>query len=128
MYSNFIDTCIHTGIWVYFCTFPVLILNTITPPPSLDLLSLLGGVVWLTGLTIETVADEQKRVFRSTKANHGRFIDTGLWAISRHPNCKLYLYMYTYTSLSLYMFILLTYSDAYMYVCVYLMDVYIHLM
>ena len=101
---------IYTGIWVYFCTFPVLILNTITPPPNLDLLSLLGGVIWLTGLTIETVADEQKRVFRSTKANHGRFIDTGLWAISRHPNCKIYIYC-VYQLFC--MFILLTYSYVY---------------
>ena len=91
MLNIYVFLYMYIGIWVYFCTFPVLILNTITPPPSLDLISLLGGVIWLAGLTIEAVADEQKRVFRSTKANHGRFIDTGLWAISRHPNCKQYL-------------------------------------
>ena len=37
-------------------------------------------------MTIEIVSDRQKSAFRNDPANAGRFINTGLWAWSRHPN------------------------------------------
>jgi len=46
----------------------------------------IGLVLWLFGFTVEVVADRQKSAFRAEPANAGRFIDTGLWAWSRHPN------------------------------------------
>jgi len=46
----------------------------------------LGVATWVTGFLIETVADEQKRRFRKDPANRGRFIQSGLWSWSRHPN------------------------------------------
>ena len=45
-----------------------------------------GVPVWLLGFAIEATADAQKRRFRSDPANRGRFITTGLWSVSRHPN------------------------------------------
>jgi steroid 5-alpha reductase family enzyme len=47
---------------------------------------LLGWALWVVGFTIEALADHQKTVFRSDPSNAGRFITTGLWARSRHPN------------------------------------------
>jgi steroid 5-alpha reductase family enzyme len=38
------------------------------------------------GFALEAVADQQKRRFRERPENAGRFIATGLWAWSRHPN------------------------------------------
>jgi steroid 5-alpha reductase family enzyme len=49
-------------------------------------LTALGAAVWLIGFGIEATADAQKRAFRAEPANRGRFIHTGLWAWSRHPN------------------------------------------
>lgn len=46
----------------------------------------LGASVWLVGLVLETVADQQKFVFKQTAAGRGRWTDTGLWRHSRHPN------------------------------------------
>ena len=43
-------------------------------------------VVWLFGFGIEVVADNQKNRFRENPANQGKFIRTGLWGRSRHPN------------------------------------------
>ena len=45
-----------------------------------------GAVVWLVGLLIEAAADAQKSAFKASDANRGRFITTGLWRYSRHPN------------------------------------------
>jgi steroid 5-alpha reductase family enzyme len=45
-----------------------------------------GAAVWLAGLLIEAVADAQKSAFKADEANRGRFIASGLWRYSRHPN------------------------------------------
>jgi steroid 5-alpha reductase family enzyme len=46
----------------------------------------LGTLAWAAGFVIEVVSDGQKRRFRDDPANRGRFIQSGLWAWSRHPN------------------------------------------
>jgi steroid 5-alpha reductase family enzyme len=62
----------------------VLAAITTQSPSELGLLDGLGITVWVIGSAIEVVADRQKSRFR---AEHpGRYIDTGLWSWSRHPN------------------------------------------
>jgi steroid 5-alpha reductase family enzyme len=53
---------------------------------GLDTFAVAGTGLWLLGFAIEAVADAQKRRFRRDPANAGRFITSGLWAWSRHPN------------------------------------------
>ena len=55
-------------------------------PPGAWLPDAVGGLTWAIGFGIEVVADRQKSVFREEPANAGRFISSGLWAWSRHPN------------------------------------------
>ena len=45
-----------------------------------------GVALWSTGLLIEAVADAQKSSFKARDENRGRFITSGLWQYSRHPN------------------------------------------
>ena len=52
----------------------------------LDYWALIGGLVWLVGFGIEVVSDAQKTRFRQDPANRDQFIQSGLWAWSRHPN------------------------------------------
>ena len=54
--------------------------------PGLGAWAVAGAAVWLGGLLIEAVADAQKSAFRSKDENRGRFIASGLWRYSRHPN------------------------------------------
>jgi steroid 5-alpha reductase family enzyme len=51
-----------------------------------DVFAAAGLAVWVAGFGIEAVADFQKSRFRASPANKGRFISSGLWSWSRHPN------------------------------------------
>lgn len=45
-----------------------------------------GTIIWLLGLGIEGIADIQKYIFKSNPTNKNRWIETGIWKYSRHPN------------------------------------------
>jgi steroid 5-alpha reductase family enzyme len=45
-----------------------------------------GASIWLTGLVIETVADGQKFRYKRDAGRAARWMSTGLWRRSRHPN------------------------------------------
>ena len=49
-------------------------------------LDVLAVVVTVTAIGIESTADRQLRRFLSSPRTPGQILDTGLWALSRHPN------------------------------------------
>jgi steroid 5-alpha reductase family enzyme len=55
-------------------------------PGPLDAGDVLGVGLMMLAIAGEGLADRQLRHFKSDPANHGRVCDTGLWAVSRHPN------------------------------------------
>jgi steroid 5-alpha reductase family enzyme len=82
----FLMTWTVQGLWVFFTLAAALAAMTGGRSVPLGALAAVGGVLWLAGFAIEVVADAQKRAFRRDPAHAGRFIATGLWAWSRHPN------------------------------------------
>ena len=74
------------GLWVLLTAAAALAIITTSVRRDLGWLGYSGIVVWLVGFTIEVVADRQKSLFKRDPGNEGRFIATGLWAWSRHPN------------------------------------------
>jgi len=74
------------GAWVVMtsCAGLLAVLSAEPVPPGA--LTLLGASLWLLGFVIEVTADRQKARFRMDPDNQGRFIHSGLWARSRHPN------------------------------------------
>ena len=74
------------AITVAVVMLPVSYLLDQDDPPGLGAWSIAGGAVWLAGLLIEAVADAQKAAFRAKEENRGRFVASGLWRYSRHPN------------------------------------------
>jgi len=74
------------GLWVLLTAAAALAIITSGERRDLGWVAFVGIAVWLAGFTIEVVADRQKAAFKEDSANDGRFITTGLWAWSRHPN------------------------------------------
>ena len=74
---------IFQGTWVFICSFPVLIV-LLNKPLENDLFLYVGIFFWVFGFLFEVIADRQKVIFNKT--SKGKFISTGLWSFSRHPN------------------------------------------
>ncbi|KIC56611.1 DUF1295 domain-containing protein [Microbacterium hominis] len=82
----FLRVWIIQGLWVAVTSSAAWVGITATGGAGVDAWIVVGAAVWLMGLIIEVLADAQKAAFRRDPANTGRFIDTGVWAWSRHPN------------------------------------------
>ena len=74
------------AITVAVVMLPVSYLLDRSSAPGVGAWGAAGAAAWLAGLLIEAVADAQKSAFRARDENRGRFIATGLWRYSRHPN------------------------------------------
>jgi len=85
-FAWFLMTWTVQGLWVLLTSGAALAAIASPEDPQIDGFILLGVALWALGFGIEVAADEQKRRFRSRSENSDRFIDTGLWARSRHPN------------------------------------------
>ena len=74
-------------VWVYVVSLTVLFINSpVSPQVDIAASDIVGAVVFVFGLTYEAIADQHKYMFRNNPKNRGKFIRSGLWALSRHPN------------------------------------------
>ena len=66
----------------------IIALPLVQAPPmlTLNLQTLAGSLLFGCGLVYESVADYQLLRFKQNPDNRGRILQTGLWALSRHPN------------------------------------------
>ena len=74
------------ALWVSLTACAAIIAILSPEEDSLPVLAMVGMALWLSGFTIESISDYQKRVFRKENNPSEAFIHTGLWARSRHPN------------------------------------------
>jgi steroid 5-alpha reductase family enzyme len=85
-FMRFLSTWTLQGLWITFTLAAALAAITTTTRKDLGLLALIGFLIWAFGFAVEAIADAQKNRFRANPNNKGRFIHSGLWAWSRHPN------------------------------------------
>jgi len=85
-FIRFLNVWTIQGLWVTFTAAAALVAITTTNRKELDGFAVVGFLIWLLGFAIEVVADSQKSRFKADPANKGKFIRSGLWARSRHPN------------------------------------------
>jgi len=76
------------AVWVFLTLFPTLFLFEWGKLDGKDPFvgQYVGWAIWLLGWLCEVVADHQKLMFKEKPENAGKFINSGLWSISRHPN------------------------------------------
>ena len=73
-----------SGMWVSVCA--LCALTGISNGIELTGVTYIGILLFLIGFALEIIADTQKTNFRKIKDNKDKFITTGLWKYSRHPN------------------------------------------
>lgn len=75
------------GLWVFLTMIVVIVINSqADSAPELGIWDAIGLLMWLLGFSIEVIADNQKSAFNANSENQGKWIDSGLWSYSRHPN------------------------------------------
>ena len=74
------------GLWVLLTAAAALAVITGGNSVPLGPVGMIGVAIWVAGFLIEVVSDSQKSAFKADPSNAGKFINTGLWAWSRHPN------------------------------------------
>lgn len=85
-FIRFLNVWTIQGLWVTFTMAAALVAITTTTRKELDVFAIVGFLIWIFGFAIEVMADSQKSRFSANPENKGKFIQTGLWSRSRHPN------------------------------------------
>lgn len=85
-FIRFLNVWTIQGLWITFTAAAALVAITSSTRKELDLFADIGLLVWVFGFALEVIADAQKSRFNADPSNKGRFIQTGLWSRSRHPN------------------------------------------
>ena len=83
-FSWFFMAFTFSGMWVSICA--LCALTGISNGIELTGVTYIGILLFLIGFALEIIADTQKTNFRKIKDNKDKFITTGLWKYSRHPN------------------------------------------
>ena len=85
-FSRFLMTWTLSGTWVSICLLCVLTAICSSSGVVGGKPFYLGLIFYLFGFVIEILADYQKTLFRKNPINKNKFITSGLWSFSRHPN------------------------------------------
>lgn len=103
-FKKFLQFWVLQGISVWVILMPTLLLLS-SERTVFDLLGVIGLLVWGTGLYVEATADIQKYHFSQSPANKNKWIDSGIWRFSRHPNyfgeILVWIGMYLFAAMSL---------------------------
>lgn len=84
-WRSFFKVFLLQGVILWIVATPLLITQAGDDTP-LNLLDLVGALVWLTGFVFEAGGDWQLSRFKANPANKGKLLTSGLWSLTRHPN------------------------------------------
>ena len=84
--SQFFMTWTLQGLWVSLCSMCALTAISSNTGIVTNAFFYIGLALFILGFIIEVMADMEKSAFKAIQENKDKFITTGLWARSRHPN------------------------------------------
>jgi len=84
--TRFFMTWTLQGMWISICSACAITAISTSEGILMNTLFFVGAITFILGFLIEVIADNQKTKFRSNPNNKDKFISTGLWSYSRHPN------------------------------------------
>ena len=84
--SQFFMTWTLQGLWVSLCSMCALTAISSNIGIVTNAFFYIGLALFILGFAIEVMADMEKSAFKANQENKDKFITTGLWARSRHPN------------------------------------------
>jgi len=85
-FIRFLNVWTIQALWITFTAATALVTITTATRKGLDAFAVVGVLIWIFGFVFEVIADAQKSRFNADSANKGKFIQSGLWSHSRHPN------------------------------------------
>ncbi|NLF52314.1 MAG: DUF1295 domain-containing protein [Leptolinea sp.] len=85
-FIRFLNVWTIQALWVTFTAAAAWVAITSSVKKEIDAFAIIGLIIWIIGFGLEVTADTQKSRFNANPENKGKFINTGLWARSRHPN------------------------------------------
>jgi steroid 5-alpha reductase family enzyme len=84
--AQFFMTWTLQGMWVSLCSLCAITGIASETGIIVNNIFYIGLVMFIGGFAIEIVADQQKSAFRAIPENRNKYITSGLWSRSRHPN------------------------------------------
>ena len=84
--AQFFMTWTLQGMWVSLCSLCAITAIASDTGIIVNGIFYIGIIMFIGGFAIEIVADQQKSAFRAIPENRNKFITSGLWSKSRHPN------------------------------------------
>ena len=85
-FYQFLMTWTIQGLWVLITAGMAFAALSSQKEIGIDAFAVTGGIIWLLGFVIEVISDQQKSKFKNNPENADKFIQSGLWSWSRHPN------------------------------------------
>jgi len=84
--TRFLMTWTLQGMWVSICSACAITAIATSNGIIMNKIFFVGAATFILGFLIEVIADNQKTKFRNNPINKDKFITSGLWSYSRHPN------------------------------------------
>jgi len=84
--AQFFMTWTLQGMWVSLCSLCAITGIASETGIIVNNIFYIGLAMFIGGFAIEIVADQQKTAFRAIPENRNKYITSGLWSKSRHPN------------------------------------------
>jgi len=82
----FLQYWIGQALWVSITSCAAIVAILKSENESLNINVIIGLLIWIIGFCLEVIADLQKSKFKKSENTNKKFISTGLWSKSRHPN------------------------------------------